>query len=190
MGGGYFSNAGSFLLNTAFGLFIGAVMLRMLLQMVRADFYNPFSQAIVKVTNPLLRPLRRYVPALGPIDTASVLLMVVLQVLNLVLAAAMFGVTPGLATLALLTLAELLSKLVYIEMFAIIVLAVSSWVAPGGYNPVLGLITALTEPVLRPLRRYLPPLGGLDLSPLVALVLLQLVLMLVVAPLTDLAARA
>jgi YggT family protein len=190
MGGGYFSNAGSFLLNTAFGLFIGAVMLRMLLQLVRADFYNPLSQAIVKLTNPLLRPLRRHVPAIGPIDTASLLLMVVLQVVNLLLAAAMFGVTPAIATLSLLTLAELLSKFIYIQMFGIILLAVSSWVAPAGYNPVLGLIAALTGPVLRPLRRHLPSLGGLDLSPLVALVLLQLALMLIVAPLTDLAARA
>ena len=79
MNGGYFAPAAVFVLDTAFGLFIGAVMLRLLLQWVRADFYNPLSQAIVKLTNPLLRPLRRYIPALGRVDTASVVLIVVLR---------------------------------------------------------------------------------------------------------------
>jgi YggT family protein len=72
MSGGYFTSAGVFVLDTVFGLYIGAVLLRLLLQWVRADFYNPLSQAVVKLTNPVLRPLRRYIPALGRIDTASV----------------------------------------------------------------------------------------------------------------------
>ncbi|MGD9601647.1 MAG: YggT family protein [Gammaproteobacteria bacterium] len=187
MGGGYVSNAGVFLVNTLFGLYIGAVMLRLLLQLTRADFYNPLSQAIVRLTNPVLRPLRRYIPAVGKIDSASVLLMVVLQIVNVWIVGAMLGLRLGLPALLVATVGELLSKFVYLYMFAIIIQAVASWVAPGSYNPVLGLIGSVTEPLLRPIRRILPNLGGLDLSPLVAIVLLQLVLMLVVAPLGGLA---
>jgi YggT family protein len=184
MGVGYFSNAGVFLLNTVFGLYIGAVMLRLLLQWARADFYNPFSQAIVKLTNPALRPLRRYIPAIGKVDTASVLLMFVLQLLNTWLVGALFGAHLGVLAMLIVSFTELLSKLIYLYIFAIIIQAIASWVAPGAYNPVLRLIDALTEPLLRPIRRVLPNLGGLDLSPLVIIVLLQLALLLVVAPLS------
>ncbi len=187
MGGGYFSNAGVFLIETIFGLYIGAVLLRLLLQWVRADFYNPLSQAIVKVTNPVLRPLRRVIPALGKLDTASVVLMLALQLINTWLVATLLGAAPGFFALLIVAVAELLKKLVYLYIFAIVIQAVASWIAPGSYNPVLGLIETLTAPLMRPVRRVLPPLGGLDLSPLVVIVLLQLALMLVVTPLADLA---
>ncbi len=184
-GGGYFSNAGVFLVDVLFGLYISAVMLRLFLQWVRADFYNPLSQAIVKLTNPPLRPLRRYIPAIGRIDTASVVLTAVLQLLNTWLVCMMVGLGAGPLGLIIVGLAEIMSKTVYIFVFSIIVQAVASWVAPGSYNPVLSLIDNLTDPLLRPVRRLLPPVGGLDLSPLVAIVLLQLSLMLIVAPIRD-----
>jgi len=184
MGGGYVSNAGVFLLNTVFGLFIVAVMLRLLLQWTRADFYNPLSQAIVKLTNPALRPMRRYIPAIGKIDTASVVLMLALQIMNVWLVASIVGARSGFALLAIVTVTELMSKAIYLYMFAIIVQAVASWIAPGTYNPILGLIDNLTDPLLKPIRQVLPSLGGLDLSPLIAIVILQLALMLIVAPLS------
>ncbi len=189
MGAGYFSNAGVFLVNTLFGLYIGAVLLRLLLQWARADFYNPLSQAIVKLTNPVLRPLRRYIPALGKVDTASVLLMFALQLLNTWLVSALFGTHLGVVAMLIVAFTELLSKLIYLYIFAIIIQAIASWVAPGAHNPVLRLIEALTEPLLRPIRQLLPNLGGLDLSPLVVIVLLQLALLLVVAPLSVFSAR-
>jgi YggT family protein len=186
MNGGYFAPAAVFVLDTALGLLIGAVMLRLLLQWVRADFYNPLSQAIVKLTNPLLRPLRRYIPALGRIDTASLVLMLVLQLINLWLAIAISGGAGAVGGLLVMSLAALLSKLLYLYTFAIFVQVIASWVSPGGRSAVLDLVDSLTEPVLRPLQRRLPPLGGLDLSPMLALMLLQLALMLVAAPLRDL----
>ena len=188
MAGGYFSNAAVFLLKTIFGLYIGAVMLRLLLQWVRADFYNPLSQAIVKVTNPLLRPLRRIIPALGRLDTASVVLMLVLQGLSTWLIHTVVGFHPGFGGTLLIALAELLSNLIYLYLFAIIVQAAASWIAPGSYNPILTLFDSITAPLLRPIRQVLPDLGGIDFSPLVAIVLLQLALQLIVAPLTDLGA--
>lgn len=184
MGGGPFSDAGLFLVNTLFSLYIGAVLLRLVLQWSRADFYNPISQAIVRVTSPVLRPLRRVIPSIGRLDTASFVLIFALQWLNLWLTARLFGIAPGAATMTVMVAAELIRKLVYLYMFAIFVLALASWIANGGANPALRLLDSIAEPLLAPIRRWLPNLGGLDLSPLVALVLLQLALKLIVAPLT------
>ncbi len=187
MNGGYVSNAGTFLLDVIFGLFIAAVMLRLFLQWARADFYNPLSQAIVKVTNPVLRPLRRYIPAVGRIDTASVALILALQMLAVWIKLALLGADAGLGAIAVFALAELVSKAIYIFMFAIFVQVIASWVAPGSYNPALSLIDSITYPLLKPLRAVLPPLGGLDLTPMLALIALQLAQMLMVAPLRDFA---
>jgi|LauGreDrversion4_2_1035121.scaffolds.fasta_scaffold700640_2 YggT family protein len=184
MGGGPLSDAGLFLVNTLFSLYIGAVLLRLVLQWSRADFYNPISQAIVRITSPVLRPLRRFIPSIGRLDTASFVLIFALQWLNLWLTARLFGVAPGIATMTVMVAAELIRKLVYLYMFAIFVLALASWIANGGANPALRLLDSIAEPLLAPIRRWLPNLGGLDLSPLVALVLLQLALKLIVAPLT------
>lgn len=185
MGSGYFSNAGVFLIDSVFGLYICAVLLRLLFQVVRADFYNPLCQAIVTVTNPVLRPLRRYIPALLTIDTASVLLILALQLINTYLVALVVGVTPRAGGLLVVALAEVANKTVWIFMGAVIAQIVLSWVAPGGYNPVIGVIQSLSEPLLRPARRMLPPLGGLDFSAMVVVIVLNLFLMLAVAPLRD-----
>ncbi|MGE3772060.1 MAG: YggT family protein [Gammaproteobacteria bacterium] len=187
MNAGYVSNAGTFLLDVIFGLFIGAVMLRLFLQWTRADFYNPLSQAIVKLTNPVLRPLRRFIPAFGRIDTASVVLILALQMLAVWLKLAMVGASAGAGAIVVFALAEIASKAIYIFMFAIFVQVIASWVAPGSYNPALSLIDSITHPLLKPLRAVVPPLGGLDLTPMLALIGLQLAQMLVVAPLRDLA---
>jgi len=189
MGGGYFSNAGVFLINTVFGLYIGAVVLRFLFQLVRADFYNPLCQAIVAVTNPPLRPMRRYIPSLRGLDTASMVLAFVLQCVNTLLVALVLGVQASLVGMVVIALAELLNKTVWILLAAILIQVVLSWVAPGAYNPVARVIDQLCEPLMRPARRLIPPLGGIDLSPLVPIIALNLILILVVAPLRDVGAR-
>jgi YggT family protein len=186
-GSGYFSNAGVFLIDVLFGLYIFAVMLRFFLQIVRADFYNPLCQAIVTVTNPVLRPLRRTIPAVGGIDTASLLLLLVLQLISVYLVALLLGHSPGLMGLLLGAIAELISKALYLFIFAIFIQIVLSWIAPGTYNPIVGVIDAITTPLLRPARRLLPPMGGIDFSPMLVIVGLYLALMLVVAPLRDIA---
>jgi len=185
VGGGYLANASTFLIEVVFGLYIFAVLLRFLFQIVRADFYNPFSQAIVTVTNPPLKRLRRAIPAVGGIDTSSIVLMLVLQMISLWLVYLVLGFSPALPGLVVSAIAALATKTVYVFIGAIIILVVVSWIAPGGYSPVLSLVDDLARPLIRPVRRSLPPLGGLDLSPLVVLIGLQLVLMLVVWPLRD-----
>ncbi len=186
MGGGYFSNAGVFLIDVLFGLYIFAVLLRFLFQLVRADFYNPLCQAIVTVTNPPLRPMRRYIPAIRGLDTSSVLLLLALQMLNTWLVALVLGVQPAFGGLLVIAIAELLSKTLWTFLGAIIIQVILSWVAQGAYNPVISVIHSLTEPLLRPARNLIPPLGGIDLSPMAAIIVLQLAQMLLVAPLRDL----
>ena len=168
-----------------FGLYIFAVMLRFFLQIVRADFYNPLCQAIFTVTNPPLRPMRRYIPAVGGVDTASILLMLSLQLLSTYLVFSLLGISPSFSGLLLSALAELVSKAIYLLIFAIFIQIILSWVAPGTYNPVIGVIDSITTPLLRPARRIVPSMGGIDLSPMLIIVCLYLGLMLIVAPLRD-----
>lgn len=182
----YFGQAAAYLIQTVFGLYILAVMLRLLLQMVRADFYNPLSQFLVKITNPPLKPLRRIIPGLFGIDLASVLLLLALKMMEFMLIAIALGHVPRLAGLLVLSLAGLLQLLIYIFLVSIIIQVILSWVRPGDYNPLTALLHDLTEPLLKPARRTIPPVSGLDFSPVAVLIALQLLLMLVVAPLTGL----
>ena len=185
-GSGYFSNAGVFLINAVFGMYIFAVLLRLLLQLVRADFYNPLCEAIITVTNPPLRPMRRYIPSLKGLDTASVVLLLTLQMINTWLIASLLGTAPAFVGLFVTAIGELLSKLVWTFIGAVIIQVIMSWVAAGVYNPVVEIIYSLTDPLMRPARRAVPPIGGLDFSPLVVIIALNLVLMLGVAPIRDL----
>jgi len=187
MGGNYLSNAGVFLIQTLIGLYALTFMLRFLLQLVRADFYNPFSQFLVKVTNPLVKPLRKIIPGIGGIDWASILVVILLMLLEY----ALIGLLPKFSIpspqgLFVLALTETLSLLVNVFLFSIIIQAVISWVNPGGYNPIIGLLNQLTAPVLNPVRRFVPPISGLDLSPMVAIIILYLITLLFIQPLTDL----
>ncbi len=177
MSGGYFSNAGQFLVGVIFGFYILTVMLRFLLQAARADFYNPLSQFLVKLTNPPLRPLRRLIPGIAGLDMAAVVLMLALQVIELLLLAWIGGASMHPWVLFVVALTELLKLLLYVYLIAIIIQVIVSWIAPHGHNPVLSLINQLTAPVMRPLQRRIPPISGLDLSPLVVLIILNLLIM-------------
>ena len=183
--GGYFGNAAVFLIQTVFGLYILAVMLRFLLQWMHADFYNPVSQFLVKMTTPLLRPLRRVIPGFGGIDVASVVLMLVLQIMELALVALLLNQPISVSGLLVLAVAALLALLIKVFLFSILIQVILSWVRPGDHSPVSLLLYQLNEPLLAPARRIIPAFSGLDLSPILVLVLLQLSLMIIVAPLQD-----
>ena len=181
----YFGNAGQFLVQTVFGMYILIVMLRFLLQVVRADFYNPVSQFIVKATRPLLNPLRRVVPGLAGIDMSAVVLMLVLKLIEVKLLLSFQGYGGALPGVLLLSIAELASLAIDVFFYAVIIQVVISWVNPGLYNPVTSLLYSLTEPLLAPARRLLPPMGGFDLSPIIVIIALRLGSMLLIAPLSD-----
>lgn len=185
MGNDYIGSASIYLISTLFSFYLGLVMIRFLLQLVRADFHNPLSQFIVKVTNPPLRPLRRIIPGISGIDAASLVLLLGLQALMLWLLHLATGRAIHVGGLLLLSLAELISLLLTIYLIAIIAQAILSWVGPQTYNPFSSLLHSLTEPILRPARRLLPPISGIDLSPILVIIFLQLMKILVVAPITD-----
>ncbi len=184
MVGGYFSDAGLFLVDTVLSLYTLIVLLRFLLQLTRADFYNPLSQFIVKAANPPLLRLRQIVPGLWGIDPAAVLLLI-LEGLRLGLTAFLLGHTPRLIGVAVLSIGELLKLTVYVIVFSILARALLSWVSDGTRNPMGRLLGSFTEPLLAPARRLLPTTGGLDISPIIVFIALILVLKLLVQPLLD-----
>jgi YggT family protein len=175
----YLTNPLEFLVTTLLGLYILAVMLRFLLGLVRADFYNPVSQFLVRVTNPLLVPMRKVIPTLGKFDTSAVVLMLALQLLSVLIVVALRGAGVSFIAVLACAIGELLRLLINIFLVAIIVQVVMSWISPGTYSPVNAVLYSLTNPVLQPFRRIIPPLSGIDLSPLFALIALQVARMLI-----------
>lgn len=168
----------SFLISTLFSLYIFAVMLRFLLQWVKADFYNPICQFLIKITNPLLIPLRRVIPGLFGIDLAAIILMLILEAieLGLLLWLAQESISQNIFVFALAVVFRLLTTLINLYFFAIIARAIASWFAHNPYqpHPILEILYKLTEPLLAPARRLIKPIAGVDLSPVVVLILLQI----------------
>lgn len=189
MGPGYLAQPAIFLVKVLFGLYATLVVLRFLLQLVRADFYNPLSQFIVTATKPLLNPLRRMIPGVSGIDIASLVLawfVITLEQLA-ILSLAGTGFQPAGA--ALLAIPELITLFINVFLFAILIQVIISWINPGSYNPAIGLIHSLTEPLLAPVRRRMPNMGGLDLSPMVVMLGLVLLEMLLIPPVKSLIAQ-
>jgi len=167
-----------FVVDFIFSLVVGAFLLRLLFQLVRADFRNPLAQAIVRITNPVVVPLRKLLPPLGRVDTASVVAVVLAQMLRTLLKYLLSGAgAPALLPLLAVSVVELLDTTLLLYLVAIFVYVILSWVSPDGYSPVGRLLGSLVEPVLGPFRRALPSLGGLDLSPIVVILLISVLRM-------------
>ncbi len=182
----YLSNAGVFLIKTLFGIYEIIILMRFLMQVVRADFYNPISQFVVKASSPPLRPLRRLIPGAAGMDIASLVLLLILIIVELLLLSLISNLPmPSVIGLIALALVEMLKLTIYVFMFSVIILAILSWVSPGGYNPVANLLYQITAPLMRPARRMLPPMGGLDLSPMLVIISLYLLILLLVDPLQN-----
>jgi YggT family protein len=162
-----------FLIHTLLDIYTSLLMLRFLLQQVRADFYNPISQFIVKLTNPVVMPVRRIIPGFRGYDLATLLLVLAMIILKIVLLASLAGFSLGLIGLVLASVQELILLLINIFMFAIFVQAILSWVSPDPYHPVTALLNTLTYPVLRPFQQFIKPISGIDLSSLAALIALM-----------------
>jgi YggT family protein len=167
-----------FLIQTVFGFYILAVMLRFLLQWVRADFYNPLVQFLVRITNPPLLPLRRIVPGYRGLDLAAVVLAFALQGIEVLLITLLLDRNAGVGGLLLLTVMELLKLLINIYLWGIIIQVVLSWLNPDPRHPAARVLAQLTAPLLRPARRLLPPISGVDLSPMLVVVALIFVSLL------------
>lgn len=164
---GAFNDILNYVLQTLVGLYLFAMLLRFLLQLVRADFYNPISQFLVKITNPLVLPLRKILPGYGGVDLSSLVLALLLQMLSLTLLLLLkAGGIPALDLLLIGSIIGLAALFLQLYFFAILAMIILSWIAPGGHNPAVILLYQLTEPVMAPFRKVLPAIGGLDLSPI------------------------
>ena len=171
-----------FLINTLFSIYISLIMVRFLLALLRADFYNPISQAIVKLTNPPLVFLRRVIPPVGKFDSAAIVLMLVLQYFELWLRTLIMGHAAPFLALIIVTILELIRLNIWIFIIALIAQALLSWINPGMYhlqNPMAGILNSLTAPILRPIRQLLPRTGMIDFSPMLAIILLYILLIIV-----------
>ena len=185
MGGPYAGNALTFLVQVAFGLYIFILMLRVMLEAFRADYFNPLSQFVVKLTEPVLAPLRRVVPRIGRIEGGALIVLLGAQMIEFWLVLGVTGAEPSLAGLAVVSVAELLDLCTTVFFWAILIRVILSWVNPGIRHPASEIVRSLTEPVLEPARRVMPAMGGFDLSPILVLVGLQLVNLLLIAPIRD-----
>ena len=178
------NTAAIYVLQTIGSLYLLIVLLRFILQLVRADFYNPLSQFVVRATQPLVRPLRRLIPGLAGLDLASLILAIIAQLLLMALTLLLMGYGADILGLAgqllIWSIIGVTSLFIKVFFFALIVSVILSWVAPGSYNPAAQLINQICEPFLMPFRRLLPNLGGLDISPIFAFIALNLVDMLVI----------
>jgi len=188
MGSSYMTDPIVFLIDTLFSLYILAVLLRFLLQWCGGDFYNPISRFLVKITHPPLKIMRRFVPSIGKIDTSSLVLMLSLQMLaDASILLLLNGSMINIGALAITSITQLISLLINVLVFAVFARALLSWMNPGTFNAAASILSTLTEPLLDVCRRIIPGLGGIDLSPLAALLLLQLAKMVILPPLHELA---
>ncbi|MEZ2745656.1 YggT family protein [Halopseudomonas bauzanensis] len=173
--------AAIYIVQTLGSLYLLIVLLRFILQLVRADFYNPISQFIVRATQPILRPLRRVIPGFAGVDFASLVLALIVQLVVMAIIIKLMGYAlPAILQLLVWSLVGITALFLKIFFFALIISVILSWVAPHSHNPAAVLVYQLCEPVLAPIRRFLPSMGGLDLSPIFAFIALNLLDMLVV----------
>ena len=177
------NGAAIFVIQTLGSLYLLIVLLRFILQLVRANFYNPLCQFTVKATQPLLKPLRRVIPSLFGLDMSSLVLAILVQMvifaIVLTLSYMSFNIL-GLLAWAIIGVTALFLKVFF---FALIISVILSWVAPGSNSPGAELVNQITEPALAPFRRMLPSMGGLDISPILAFMVIQLIQSFVIPPL-------
>lgn len=175
------NTAAVYVLQTLGSLYLLIVLLRFVLQLVRANFYNPLCQFAVKATQPLLKPLRRVIPSLFGLDLSSLVLAILVQLALMALTLLLtYGTTGNPLQLLIWSIIGVTALFLKIFFFALIISVILSWVAPGSHNPGAELVNQICEPALAPFRRIVPNLGGLDISPILAFMVLKLLDMLVI----------
>jgi len=170
-----------FLIDTLFSIYIAIMLLRFLLQQVGADFYNPVSQFVVKATQPLVSISRRFIPSIKKIDTATLFLVFALILIKLVILFSLAGIQFNGQLLIIKAFYDLISLTFDIFIIALFIQAILSWINPDPYHPVSSLLRNLTYPVLRPIQKFVPPIGGIDLSTMVGLIGLMFIKRLVLS---------
>ena len=168
-----------FIISSLLSLVFFAFLLRVILQLARADFRNPISQAVLRVTNPLVLPLRRVIPPVGKIDLASIIALLIVKLVIVAFELWLYsgGVPPGRQLLVAVAI-DLIHSIIWFYVIALFIYVVLSWVAPGTYSPASALLDSICEPIVAPVRKIVPPIGGLDLSVVFVTILLLALLKL------------
>ena len=177
------NGAAIFVIQTLGSLYLLIVLLRFILQLVRANFYNPLCQFIVKATQPLLKPLRRVIPSVFGLDMSSLVLAIVVQMVIFAVVMTLSYMSFNVFGLLLWAIIGVTALFLKVFFFALIISVILSWVAPGSVSPGAELVNQITEPALAPFRRFLPSMGGLDISPILAFMVIQLIQSFVIPPL-------
>jgi len=168
-----------FLLDTLGTLYCAVLLIRLLMQLTRADFRNPVGRAVMQITNPLVMPLRKLLPPAGKLDSATIVALILCTLVKLWLLFLLLGIArPGVPLLLQQTVLDLVRLVLNTYLFSIVLNAILSFVAPGNYSPVQSVLASICDPVLKPFRRLLPPVAGFDLSPLWACIAIQALLIL------------
>ncbi|MDP7316092.1 MAG: YggT family protein [Pseudomonadales bacterium] len=183
---GNLANASVYIIQTFFGLYTIVMMLRFLMQVSRTDYYNPICQAIVKITDPAIRPFRTVLPTVYGVDFATLTVAFIIQLVAVMLIMMLFGYSFFLPIYVAWVLVGLFSIILKIYFFALLISVISSWIAPYSNHPALSLIHQITEPICTPARKLLPPMGGIDFSIILVFVFINIIdNILVVAPLAQ-----
>ena len=188
--GSSISEALNLVIGTLAGLYIFAVLIRFLLQAARADFYNPISQAVVKLTSPLMTPLRKIIPGYRGFDFASLILALIISFIVSCLLIVLDGnslaiVINNIGNIVAWCFVGLLNFILEIYFWGLLISIIASWIAPYSGNPVLLLIQQLLEPIMRRVHKIIPPMGGLDFSPIFVFLGIQLVEILLIQTLAQ-----
>ncbi|WP_168016330.1 YggT family protein [Halomonas salinarum] len=183
--GSQLGSAGLLLVNTLINIYLLMLMMRFLLQASRADYYNPISQSVVKVTQPVVKPFQGFLRPVGRFDLATLAAAFLIKVVSIILIMQVAGYgMPPIAGIAIAGVAALASGILKIYFFALIVMIILSWVAPQASHPGALLVMQLVEPIMAPVRKVIPPLGMIDLSPIVVFIAISLLDSLIVGSLT------
>lgn len=167
------NNALFFLITAILDLGLCVFLLRLMLQLVRADFYNPVSQLIWRLTQPVVGPLGRMIPRWQRLDIATALMVLLIALIYVEVVAGLLQQHVGWGEGLWLALLKVFSLALNIYTLSLFAMAILTWVGPGVSNPAANVLFSLNEPLLRPMRRILPPIGGLDLSPIPVMLILQ-----------------
>ncbi len=163
------AQVGQLLVSAVAGFFLFIIVLRFLMQAVRADFYNPISQFIFKATNPLLLPVRKLIPGFGGYDIAALVVIVAVEILTICLIMLMAGYPLSITPIVVWALLGSVGLFLKLYQWGIIIMIAASWLAPHSTNPALVLLRQIIEPIMKPVRKVLPDMGGIDLSPMVVI---------------------
>lgn len=177
-------NASVFLIQSLFDFYLFILLLRLLLQYLRVDYYNPITQFIIKITSPVVVPLRRIIPGYWGIDLATVVLIFIVSLMKLSLISVLsIHHFPNIFGLILWSLGDLIGLTIKLFFYAVLASVIISWVAPSNHSPLFIIVQRLTDPLLKPARRLIPQVAGFDISPIPVLLLLQILIILMAEPL-------